>query len=315
MPSLFARALGGFLLLALLVPGALADQPEVGRVVGVAGQCMIQRSGRLLQLSLNSAIDVGDVIGIPADGKVKLRMNDGSILSLAPQTNLTVTAYTVNPQGQHQNVGLTLGAGLLRAVVALGQQPSTFEVKTATGTAAVRSTDWFIEVNSGGTGVAVLRGSVDLKTAAASGGEVLINARQSSSITAGSNPTPPEAMSMAAFNALISQVEIVVPRASGPSRRGREYTEPSEPGGYGPSPGEYEPAPGPGPTTPGTYTPPNYSGPGTGFPPESGGPNPSGPYGGGPGSEPAGPGPGPVAPAPPLVEPRISQPGFGFRGR
>jgi hypothetical protein len=212
MPSLFARALGGFLFLALVVPAARADQPEAGTVVGVAGQCLIDRGGQQLALTLNSAIDVGDVIDIPADGKVKLRMNDGSILSLAPQTNLTVTTYTVNPQGQRQGVVLTLGSGLLRAVVALGQQPSSFEVQTATGSAGVRATDWFIEANSAGTGVAVLRGSVDLKTTAASGGEVLINAGQSSSITAGTNPTPPAAMSTADFNSLIGKVQIVTPR-------------------------------------------------------------------------------------------------------
>jgi len=212
MPSLFARTLGGFLFLALVVPAALADQPEAGTVVGVAGQCLIDRGGQQLALTLNSAIDVGDVIDIPADGKVKLRMTDGSILSLAPQTNLTVTTYTVNPQGQRQNVVLTLGAGLVRAVVALGQQPSSFEVKTATGSAAVRATDWFIEANSAGTGVAVLRGGVDLKTTAASGGEVLINAGQSSSITVGANPTPPTAMSTADFNSLIARVEILAPR-------------------------------------------------------------------------------------------------------
>ena len=77
--------------------------------------------------------------------KLKLRMADGSIISVASGTQMTIRAYAVDAAGQRQDATLSLGQGLLRAVVAPVTGPAKFEVDTAVGTAAVRSTDWFVE--------------------------------------------------------------------------------------------------------------------------------------------------------------------------
>ena len=53
------------------------------------------------------------------------------------------------PPGSAQKPHLSLGQGLLRAVVAPVERPAKFEVETAVGTAAVRSTDWFVEASPG----------------------------------------------------------------------------------------------------------------------------------------------------------------------
>jgi hypothetical protein len=57
-------------------------------------------------------------------------------------------------------------SGLLRAVVASVEHPSSFEVSTAVGTAAVRSTDGFIEAKPGSSQVGVLSGTLVLSNAA-----------------------------------------------------------------------------------------------------------------------------------------------------
>ena len=76
-------------------------------------------------------------------------MADGSIISVAAGTQMTIRAYAVDAAGQRQNATLSLGQGLLRAVVAPVTGPARFEVDTAVGTAAVRSTDWFVEAFPG----------------------------------------------------------------------------------------------------------------------------------------------------------------------
>src|SRR5580658_3006758 len=114
-----------------------------GSVVGVAGQCMVERGGSSAPLKLGDKVAVTDTVDVAADGKLKLRMSDGSIISLASGTKLTIATYQTDASGQRQNVQLSLTQGLLRSVVAQVDHPSTFEVSTAVGTAGVRSTDWF----------------------------------------------------------------------------------------------------------------------------------------------------------------------------
>ena len=64
-----------------------------GSVVGIVGQCLVQRDGRPTPLKLGDAVAVSDTIDVPAAGKLKLRMSDGSVISLAPGTRMTVAAY------------------------------------------------------------------------------------------------------------------------------------------------------------------------------------------------------------------------------
>jgi len=104
-----------------------------GTAVAVSGSCTAR--GRALKPG--DAVQAGDTVDVPAGGKLKLRMADGSVISVAPGSSMTVESYHVGGAGRH--VKLSLTQGLLRAVVAPVGGPSTFEVSTAVGAAAVRS--------------------------------------------------------------------------------------------------------------------------------------------------------------------------------
>ena len=93
-------------------------------------------------------------------------MADGSVVSVASGTRMTIAAYGVDGAGQRQDARLSLAQGLLRAVVAPVERPASFEVDTAVGTAAVRSTDWFVEGSATAMQVGVLSGSVEMTSAA-----------------------------------------------------------------------------------------------------------------------------------------------------
>jgi hypothetical protein len=116
-------------------------------------------------------------------------MNDGSILAIAAGSRLTIADYRVGNGGESRDAILSLGAGLLRAVVSALSGTPHFEVDTATGVAAVRSTDWFIEAQPGSTQVGVLEGRVSLKSVA-TGREIVIPARWGARVEAGRDPVP-----------------------------------------------------------------------------------------------------------------------------
>jgi hypothetical protein len=138
---------------------------------------------------------------------LKLRMADGSVISVAAGTRLTIAAYGVDGAGQRQDARLSLTQGLLRAVVAPVEHPASFEVDTAVGAAAVRSTDWFVEGSATAMQVGVLTGSVEMISAATKHRET-IPARWGARLEAGRDPVPPRVWSPAEFAAVIARTDV-----------------------------------------------------------------------------------------------------------
>jgi hypothetical protein len=213
MPRTEPSCRAGIWLRALIVAavlwlsGGLALAAPAGTVVGLSGQCFVESGGARAALRLGQAVQVSDTVDVPAGGKLKLRMNDGSVVSVAEGSRMTIGAYAVNGAGQRENAHLSLGQGLLRAVVAPVERPASFEVETAVGTAAVRSTDWFVEASGGGMQVGVLIGSVDMTSGATRRG-VTIPARWGGRLEAGRDPVPPRVWSQAEFDAVIARTDV-----------------------------------------------------------------------------------------------------------
>jgi hypothetical protein len=189
-----------------LTSSAHADMPA-GSVVGIQGQCLVERSGGSTPLKLGDKVAVTDTVDVAADGKLKLRMSDGSIISLASGTRMMIATYQTDAAGQRQNVQLSLAQGLIRSVVAQVNHPSTFEVSTAVGTAGVRSTDWFIEVKPGSAQVGVLSGNVALRSSS-TGREVDIPARWGARLEAGRDPVDARVWAPQEFQAVISRTDV-----------------------------------------------------------------------------------------------------------
>jgi len=198
--------LGASALPSSLYRPALADT-AAGNVVAMHGQCVVEKQGRSTPLKVGDVVAVSDTITVAIDGKLKLRMSDGSVISLAPGTRMTVTSYQTDAGGQRQNAQLALAQGLLRAVVAPVDRPAKFEVSTAVGTAAVRSTDWFIEIQPNATQVGVLTGSVSL-TGTATGRSVTIPTRWGARLEAGRDPVLARVWTPAEFQAVITRTDV-----------------------------------------------------------------------------------------------------------
>jgi hypothetical protein len=283
MPRVLARAALGFMFV-LLWSGAARPAVLAGTVVAISGQCFVEAEGKRTPLKAGDTVNVADTIDVPASAKLKLRMNDGSIVSVASGSQLTIAAFTVDADGKRHDAQLSLAQGLIRALVAPVDRPSTFEVKTGVGSAGVRSTDWFVEMQPGEMAVAVLAGSVALASSA-TGAEVTIPAGSGADVAAGADPTQPRVLRKAEFAALSARTDFpqaAAPAPRRPARRAEPDLDPTE---------QNTPSPGPSPQPPGGGYNPGPGGydapPGGGYSPNPGG-YPGGGYGSGPGGSPGG---------------------------
>jgi hypothetical protein len=194
----------------LAVPGMrelAAVEPQAGEVLALVGRCFVETAGRRNALRPGEAVHVGDTLDVTVGGKLKLRMNDGSVIAVASGSHLTIADYRLSNGGESRHATLSLGEGLLRAVVSVLSGLSHFEVDTATGVAAVRSTDWFIEARPGSTQVGVLDGRVSLKSVA-TGREIVIPARWGARVEAGRDPVPARVWTEAEFADFIGRTNL-----------------------------------------------------------------------------------------------------------
>jgi hypothetical protein len=189
------------------IRGTASAAPQAGEVLALAGQCFVETGSRRNPLKLGDAVHVGDTVDVEAGAKLKLLMNDGSVIAIASGGRLTIADYRVGAGGESREATLSLSEGLLRAVVSMLKGPPHFEVDTATGVAAVRSTDWFIEARSGSTQVGVLEGRVSLKSVA-TGREIVIPARWGARVEAGRDPVPARVWTGAEFDDFINRTNL-----------------------------------------------------------------------------------------------------------
>jgi hypothetical protein len=178
---------------------------QAGTVVALSGQCFAEAGGQRRALRIGDPIYVGDTVDVPAGAKLQLKMTDGSVISLASGSRMTIDNLLIDTQ--QRNARLTLPVGLLRAVVSPVGQPSVFEVDCAAGRAAVRMTDWFMEVQPEAVRVGVLEGSVILSSRA-TGRNVTIPARWGARLEAGMDPVPPRAWTVAEFADVMARTNL-----------------------------------------------------------------------------------------------------------
>ena len=81
-----------FAIVAVLAgPGtreAATADPQAGEVLALFGQCFIEIAGRRNALKPGDAVHVGDTLDVTAGAKLKLRMNDVSVIAVASGTRL-----------------------------------------------------------------------------------------------------------------------------------------------------------------------------------------------------------------------------------
>jgi len=189
-----------------LTAATRADAAPAGEVLAMGGQCFRVTGSERAALKIGDPVSVGDSVEVPQGAKLKLRMADGTILAAASGSRLTIENYALGGATK-RDAKLELASGLVRAVVAAVGEPQKFEVDTATGVAAVRSTDWFIEAKGDATQVGVLEGVVTLQSVATHD-EVRIPARWGARVVGDHDPVPPRVWMSSEFDDVISRTDV-----------------------------------------------------------------------------------------------------------
>jgi hypothetical protein len=184
-------------LIGLMLWSGAAAATSAGTVIDVSGSCT--DDGRVL--NRGDPVQIGDTLDVPVGSNLKLQMADGSMISVAPDSRMTVTTYNINSAGRDAKLSLT--QGVLRARVASVTVPSTFGVSTAFGTASVASeaADWFIQAQADSAQVGVLTGTVDL-TSTTTGQSVSIPAHWGTRLETGLDPVQPRVWAQREFDAV-----------------------------------------------------------------------------------------------------------------
>jgi hypothetical protein len=177
-------------MLFYVASGCAIAADAVGMVVAVRGNVYIEAAGAPQPLVANASVRTGDAI-VSRDGKAKIALDDGSIVSVGENTRVRIERLE-HSRG-FLRARLAIVSGVLRLLIAKVAPDGNFELESETAIAAVRGTDWVVDATPDQTSVAVLKGKVAVsgRGAAAASTVLLASPGQGTDVRRGSPPTPP----------------------------------------------------------------------------------------------------------------------------
>jgi hypothetical protein len=118
----------------------------VGKVGAVRGEALIVHEDALsgYRAQKDLPLSKGDTIIALEKGRIKLELNDGSTLTLIPETRLTLSESTYDPEKKERSSYIDVTMGKVRfAVTKLSDyRRSVFEVDTPTSATGLRGSDF-----------------------------------------------------------------------------------------------------------------------------------------------------------------------------
>ncbi len=203
-------------LLACLLLGIPADvvaqttQPQhAGKLTAVLPVVNVIRGPQQTPASTSEAVYWGDVINTGHLARARVALDDGSVLSVGSDSNLTVTKH----DGGAQQTELDLNYGRVRAKAVKQVKPNaSFQIRTPTGVAGVVGTDFALDSQGDTTRIVVYEGKVNFcaftskkkeeggagdaeqkkeKNGKMLGPCVIVGAGETSSVQFDAAPTPP----------------------------------------------------------------------------------------------------------------------------
>ncbi len=146
-----------------VVPVAVIEPPEtvtpdpadvIGHVVISVGKMQASNRGSFRQLIRNSKVYKGDTITTAANSYTQVRMKDGALLSLRPNTELVITDYNFNGRedGSERSFMELIRGGFRTITGYIGHKNKrNYRVKTSVATIGIRGTHYGLMVCSDGS--------------------------------------------------------------------------------------------------------------------------------------------------------------------
>lgn len=116
---------------------------NVGVVTQVSGQAQMIRNARNFRLGTDMKICIGDRFTTDADSVAKLKLRDGSVITIGKDSEFVITDYHIF-KDQPNQAEFELVKGAFRSITGfITQRPHRYEVKTAVATIGIRGTDFW----------------------------------------------------------------------------------------------------------------------------------------------------------------------------
>ena len=140
---------GSMLMLALLLAlPAAADEVPIGFVKTVAGEASVMSAGKKVKAEVGTPLFEGSTLRTGAKSSMGVTFKDETVMSLGPDTELTVDEYLYAPAKGKLKLGSKMTRGSVNYVsgVIAKLQPDAVTVGTPTGTIGVRGTQFLLLV-------------------------------------------------------------------------------------------------------------------------------------------------------------------------
>jgi FecR protein len=136
-----------------------ATEPQhAGKLTAVLPVVNVIRGPQQTPASTSEAIYWGDVINTGHLARARVALDDGSVLSVGSDSNLTVTKH----DAAEQQTDLDLNYGRVRAKAVKQVKPNAnFQIRTPTGVAGVVGTDFALDSEGDTTRIVVYEGKVN----------------------------------------------------------------------------------------------------------------------------------------------------------
>jgi ferric-dicitrate binding protein FerR (iron transport regulator) len=180
---------------ALLLPSGANAQGE-GQVSHVAGhitslvpQDTVVRERQIVPAAKDMALLWLDVVKTDSAGRVRIRLADGSVLSLSSDAQLQIVEHDARRQ---RTILELLYGRLLASAMRIGKSSGGFDVKTPTAVVGVVGTSFGVKVDPQSTDVLCKEGLVRVRNADPSVvGEVVLRAGEFTHVERGKPPSAP----------------------------------------------------------------------------------------------------------------------------
>jgi hypothetical protein len=137
---------------ALSVAGsaALAQDTVIGYIKTVQGDATVSVAGKATKAQPGSPMQIGNVLKTGKQGSMGVIFKDNTIMSLGPDTEITVDEYLFAPSAGDLKLGASMTRGSLNYVSGLiaKLKPEAITLKTPTGTIGVRGTHFLAKVEA-----------------------------------------------------------------------------------------------------------------------------------------------------------------------
>jgi len=128
---------------------ATALAADIGQVKVVKGEVTIERAGAVLRAEVGTRVQNADVLKTGADGSCGLTMSDNSLLSMGPNSILTLDRFDFDSTTQAGRFETTLSKGSLAVISGriAKQTPDAMKVRTPASVLGVRGTEFVVSVD------------------------------------------------------------------------------------------------------------------------------------------------------------------------